>query len=218
VTTDEIADRLYGLPPEEFTRARDDAARELRNQGLRAEAAQVKELRRPTAAAAVVNRLVRDHRAGVERFLDAAAALRLAQLEGKGDLAKASRAERDALTKLIAAGGDAVRQSLQAAAVDETAAQELLEGRLERELEPRGFGTLLAEAAASAPRKPKPAPKKPDDRAARAKLHDAESALAAAEAAEKDARARWERATAGVRAAEKAVTKAREQLEKLQAP
>jgi hypothetical protein len=215
MTTDEIADRLYGLPPEEFTSARDEAARELRNEGLRAEAAQVKELRRPTAAAAAVNQLVRDHRAGVERFLDAAAALRRAQLEGKGDLAKASRAERDALAELIAAGGDTVRQSLQAAAVDEAAAQQLLEGRLEHELEPRGFGTLLAEAAASAPRKPKPAPK-PDDRAARAKLREAESALDAAEAAERDAQAQWERTAAAVRAAEKAVDRARRQLEKLQ--
>src|SRR5205085_3763976 len=128
-----IIDRLYGLPLEEFTRARNEAAAELRQAGSRADAERVKALRKPTAAAAAVNRLVREHRAEVEAFLDAAAGLRDAQFGGQGDLASATRRERDALGRLIRIAGDAVRQTLQAAAVDDEAARALLEGRLERE-------------------------------------------------------------------------------------
>jgi len=220
VTVDEIIDRLYGLPPEEFTAARDEAARELRAEGRRAEAAQVKERRKPNAAAGAVNRLVRDRRVDVERFLAAAGALRDAQLEGKGDLTAATRSEREALDRLVRAGGDRVRQSLQAAAVDEEAARQLLEGRLDRELEPRGFGTLFAGAPGKAQAKrpkpaPAPAPKKPDDSAARAKLRERERALAEASAREREAHRAWKKAEAELAAAERAVKRARDALGKL---
>ncbi len=144
--SDEIIDHLYGLPLAEFTQARNAAASELRKDGQREAADQVKALRKPTAAAGAVNRLVREHRGEVEQFLQAAAALRDAQFSGKGDLAAASRREREALKRLTGLGGEAVRQTLLAAAVDDEAAQQVLEARLERELEPRGFGTLLAHA------------------------------------------------------------------------
>jgi hypothetical protein len=99
---DEVIDQLYGLPPEEFTQARNEAERELRKAGQREQADLVKGLRKPTAAAGAVNRLVRSHRAEVEAFLEAAARLRDAQVAGRGDLAAAARAERTALDKLIA--------------------------------------------------------------------------------------------------------------------
>jgi hypothetical protein len=208
VTVDEIADRLYALPPDEFTGARDEAARELRREGLRAEATQVKELRRPTAAAAAVNQLVRKHRKDVERFLDAAAALRDAQVKGEGDLAKATKAERDALGKLVRMGGDQVRQSLQAAAIDREAASQLLAARLDRELELRGFGTLLGELprASRQPARP-PAPKKPDDSAARARLKRAKDDLADAQARERLARRELELARAAVERAQRQLTR-----------
>jgi hypothetical protein len=200
----EIVEKLYGLPLEEFTRARDEAAKQLRGEGRREEAEQVKALRKPTAAAAAVNRLVREHRGEVEGFLQAAKALRDAQFGGKGDLDAATRDERDALERLVAAGGEAVRQSLLAAAVDEAAAGELLEGRLERELEPRGFGALLAGVT------PRPAPKparpkvaKPDDSAARARLREAKAALAAAESEARRAQREVEIARAAVETAER---------------
>ena len=134
-------------------RARNEAARELRKAGQREAAERVKALRKPTAAAAAVNRLVREHRGEVEQFLRAAAVLRDAQFSGKGDLAAATKQEHEALERLTGIGGEAVRQTLLAAAVDDDAAQQLLEARLERELEPRGFGTLLAHAP--------PAPSRP---------------------------------------------------------
>ena len=219
MTVDEIIDRLYGLPLAEFTAARNEAARELRKAGEREAAERVKALRKPTAAAGAVNRLVREHRGEVEQFLHAAAELRDAQFSGKGDLAAATRQEHEALERLTGIGGEAVRQTLLAAAVDDDAAQQLLEARLERELEPRGFGTLLAHAPPAAARpagttapQPAPAPPerktpKPDDSAARARLEETEAALSAAEAEERDARRRWDVAQSELEEARAAVEK-----------
>ena len=181
MATDEIADQLYALPIEEFTQARNDAATELRKAGRRDEAEEVKALRKPTAVAGAVNRLVREHRDQVEEYLTAAAELRDAQVAGKGDVAAATKRERETLDRLLRLASGEVRQTLQAAAVDDEAAEELRRGRLERELEPRGFGTLLSHAKpAPAKPKPKPAKPKPDDRAARVKLRQAQEKLSAA--------------------------------------
>lgn len=217
---DQIIDRLYGLPLTEFTRARDEAARELRKAGEPEQARQVKSLRKPTAAAGAVNRLVRDHRAGVESFLGAAAALRDAQVAGKGSLTTAIRREREALDRLIRIGGAAVRQTLLAAAVDEEAARQLLEARLERELEPRGFGTLLAHvkpaAARRATTKRAPAPRKqPDDRALRAELRKATENVVAAEETEREAERQLAQAQRALEKARTAADKAQRSLDRL---
>ena len=151
----------------------------------------MKALRKPTAAAAAVNQLVREHRHDIDEFLSASAALRDAQVAGKGSLEDATKQQRDALARLVKAGGEPVRQSLLAAAVDEDAANELLAGRLERELEPRGFGTLLSHVKPST-RPARAKPPKQDDREARAKLNEAKQELSAAEAEERQARRRWE--------------------------
>ena len=235
----ETIDSLYALPLAEFTRARDLAASELRTAGQRENAERVKALRKPTVAAAAVNRLVREHRDEVERFLRAAVALREAQFSGKGDLAAARKDERDALDHLTRLGSEAVRQSLLAAAVDDDAARQVLEARLDRELEPRGFGTLLAyappaatkprEAAAGTRGRPpaaaappakstpaRPAPpeqRKPDDAAARTRLREAKTALGAAEAEERRARRHWDQARRELEKARAAVDRARRDLE-----
>src|SRR5947209_5998044 len=62
VTVEDVAERLYALPPEDFTRSRNEAAADLRKTGRRTEADEVKAMRKPTAAAAAANRLVREHR------------------------------------------------------------------------------------------------------------------------------------------------------------
>jgi hypothetical protein len=167
VSLDEIADRLYALPLEEFTPARKQAERELRQGGEREQADRVKALRKPTAAAGAVNRLVRSHRSEVETFLEAAAKLRDAQLEGKGGLGAVAEAERAALEELVDLGGESVRASLQAAAVDDEIARDLLAARLVREPEPAGFdpptgtaGTTSASRTSSRP----PAPEGSDMR------------------------------------------------------
>ena len=219
---DEITDRLYALPPEEFTRARNEAERDLRKTGEREQADRVKALRKPTAVAAAVNQLVRSHRSEVEAFLAAAAGLRDAQFAGKGDLGEAARAEQATLKKLVALGGDSVQQALQAAAVDDEVAQELLAARLEREPEPAGFGTLLAHAepaktsstakAKSGSRRA-PSPARANDSAARARLQDAKETLRAAKAEEQRAQRHWAQTQRELERAEAAVEKAQRELD-----
>ena len=203
MSVDEIADRLYGLPPEEFTQARNQAERELRKAGEREQADQVKALRKPTAAAGTVNRLVRAHRPEVEAFLAAAAGLRDAQFAGKGDIAAAAGAQREALEKLVSLGGESVRATLQAAAVDDNTARDLLAARLVREPEPAGFGTLLAHSEPAPAKRRAPAPASPDDSAARAQLQEAKKALGTAEAEERQARRNLEKAQAVVEKAQR---------------
>lgn len=182
-------DDLYALPLEDFTAARNALARE------RPEA---KQLRKPSVAAYAVNQLARRHARELDAFLDSAALLRRAQLGG-GDVAAATKAEREALKRLLQLAGeyapstqvDRVRQTLQAAAADEAAAAQVRAGRLERELEPAGFGSLVA-GTPKARRKPR------DDRAervakAQAAEREAREALKQAEAAEREARRSWER-------------------------
>jgi hypothetical protein len=224
VSVDEITDRLYALPPEEFTQARKEAERELRQAGEREQADQVKALRKPSAAAATVNQLVRSHRSQVDAFLEAAARLRDAQVAGKGDLASAAQAERIALDELVALGGQSVRTTLEAAAVDDDIARDLLAARLAREPEPAGFGTLLAHtepATAKSAAKAKsgnrraPAPARPDDSAARTRLQEAKRTLSAAAAEERQAQRRLAQTQRELEKAQAAVEKAQRELDRL---
>ena len=225
---DEIIDRLYGLPLAEFTAARNEAARELRKAGEREAAERVKALRKPTAAAGAVNRLVREQRGEVEQFLQAAVALRDAQFSGKGDLATATRQEHEALGRLLAIGGEAVRQTLLAAAVDDDAARATAGGatrartgtsRLRDPARARTAGGRDGLPARAAPQPAPPSPEreapKPDDRAARARLGDAEAALSAAETEEREARRRWEEAQNELERARAAVETAQRDLDRL---
>jgi len=224
VSVDEITDALYALRPEEFTQARDQAARELRQTGEREQADQVKALRKPTAAASAVNRLVRSHRSQVEAFLDTATRLRDAQFAGKGALATAANAERAALDELVDLGGEMVRASLLAAAVDDEIARELLAARLVREPEPAGFGTLLthaepdtAHSAAKAKpgRRRPPGPARPDDSAARTRLQEAKKTLRELELEEQQAQQHWTQAKRELEKAQVAVEKAQRELDRI---
>ena len=53
-----VVDQLYGLPLEEFTKARDAEARRLRAEGDKDAAAAVKALEKPTKAAWAINQVV----------------------------------------------------------------------------------------------------------------------------------------------------------------
>jgi hypothetical protein len=174
---------LYGLPLEEFTAARNALAREH---------PEAKGLRKPSAAAFAINQLARRHADELDAFLGAAAQLRHAQLKG-GDVRGATQEERQALQRLLQLAGeytsstqiDRVRQTLQAAAVDETAAAQVREGRLERELEPGGFGSLVSGPAPSRRVAAKPKRDRKAERAAvtaaRKQVQEALSAVREAE-------------------------------------
>jgi hypothetical protein len=171
---DDAIDRLYGLRLEEFIPARDALSRELRDAGRRGEAAAIKGLTKPTVAAWAVNQAVRSQpRAARELWTagDALAAAQEAVLSGKGsgaDLREAAERERAALDPLVdaarglltSAGGDLsettidrVRSTLQAAAIDPEARDEVAGGRATRERAPRGLfgGDEGAVGAAGAP-------------------------------------------------------------------
>jgi hypothetical protein len=171
--SDEQLDRLYGVPLDEFTAARDELAAELREQGEREGAAEVKKLRKPSVPAWTVNQLARKNRTEVEELLSVGKDLRKAQkkaLSGGGaeairDVTVRRRRAVDRLLdraeKILAqaehgtsrATLDKVEDSLQAATVDEEAAEVVRAGRLTRELTPPSGFELLGEGA--------PAPVKP---------------------------------------------------------
>jgi hypothetical protein len=227
---DAAADLLYGLPLEEFTPARNAAAVELRERGLRAEADAVKALAKPTVAAWAVNQLTRRRHADLDEFLEAAAVARDAQLGGRGDAREAIRRQRDALEGLVRGAreelrGDVsdqvagrIRQTLEAAAVDDEAAEQLRHGRLVKELEPAGFGTLAAHAKpSSAKQRPKvdSAKARRALQEARARLREAEDEHRAALAEERQAHKRWQQAHGDAEQAAERVEQARQKLESM---
>jgi hypothetical protein len=204
-------DRLFGLPLSEFVGARDALAKELRGDGRREEAEAVKQVRKPSVAAWLVNRLSRERELDVQRLLNAGETLRKAQAEAaKGEskgFAEARRDEGRALERLAEAareiagregtGQAAVAQAtqtLRAASLTDEGRELLRSGRLTEELEPPGFEALTGLAPAQRrkrPAKAKEEPKRPAKQAARKrvqKLRAAErDANAAARAAERDA-------------------------------
>jgi hypothetical protein len=195
-------DDLYGLPLEEFTAARNALAKT---------DAEAKGLRKPSAAAFAVNQLARRHAGELDAFLRAAAQLRHAQLEG-GDVRAATAEERQSLQRLLQLAGeyasaaqlDRVRQTLQAAAADEDAAAQVREGRLERELEPAGFGSLVSGPAparrpAKASRDAERKEAREADRQRRAALREAQAELREAEQALEQAQRRTDDAARRVR-------------------
>ncbi len=204
---DAEADRLYGLDPEEFVAARDAAAKALRGDGRRAEAATVAKLRKPSVAAWVVNRLARDEPDLLAALLDAGATLREVQLAGAAvaDLRAAIEAEAKALDALMrpagriaeraGSGRDAAlaraRDTLHAAALDPDLAEEARRGVVVREQQAIGFplGAAVPERPARAPArkatgkaaaKAEPEPRPVRDEVAAKRLERAAAAAAAA--------------------------------------
>jgi len=172
------ADRLYGLPHEDFVAERDALAKQLRADGRRAEADEVKALRKPPAVVWAVNQLMRTQRKPAKALV--AAADRAAKHPGDRD---ALRAHHDALDELTAAGAgllsakgrglseDAllrVRSALHAASLDRDAREDFIAGRLSEEPAPAGFAAITAipapkekKKAAKAAKAPPPPPAPP---------------------------------------------------------
>jgi len=157
---DPEVEALYGLPLDEFIKARDALAKaRSKEQGKEAGAA-VKGLRKPSVVAWALNQLARQHPDDVEALLEAGARLRRAQtaaLEGgdPAELREATRAENREVQALAAQAGSILRgagrggsatqeerlaATLRAAAVDTEAADWLRRGVLTEELSPAGFG------------------------------------------------------------------------------
>jgi hypothetical protein len=177
-------DRLFELPPGEFTAARNDLSRRLKQAGQNSISARVRELRKPTVAVWTVNQLARRHPKDVQALLETVERLRSAQEDALGggdaqELRSATSAEREALRglthhahELLAAEGhkptaavvERIASILRAAALDPDGRELLTAGRLTEELESAGFGAFAGmkiPAGATRPkRKPKPKPKR----------------------------------------------------------
>ena len=101
---DEV-DELADVPPEQFVAARDALAKQLKDDGKTAEAAEVRKLRKPTVTRWVADQVLRHHAADVEalrRALDKVAAAQEAAIT-RGDrtaLSEATAQRREAVTAL----------------------------------------------------------------------------------------------------------------------
>jgi hypothetical protein len=235
----EVADRLYGLPLEEFVAGRDEAARTLRKEKERDAAKEVAALTKPSAGAWAVNAIAREQPDLRDELLAAGDAVREAQQaavagEGARPLREATARQRaaiDAVLEVAASlqpGGkalsraalDRLRQTLQAAAGDDDVRAAIAAGRLVRDAEGGGawpFGGDDAPAPAP-PRKQRAKPAKrsaPADDSAERKAREAREAERR-EAAErrKEIEARLGEARAERRARERELSRAERDAER----
>jgi hypothetical protein len=174
-------DRLYALPLEEFTGARNDLVKRLGKAGQPEAAAEIKQLAKPSIPVWTANQLARREPGELRALLRSAEELRKAQeraLAGKGaaDLQKRLDEQRRAVRALAKLGRDIladegrsvsdtiverIAKTLDAAALDEGSRFLLRAGRLTEEVEPLGFEALAGMSAGpakgrSAAAKPKP--------------------------------------------------------------
>jgi hypothetical protein len=172
---------LYGLPLEEFTKARDALAKEARQAGEKEAADEIKALRKPPVSAWAVNQLARRHPQELKALVKAGEGLRKAQRAAVGGggpdaLRDATRAHRERLEELTSIarhdlGAESatlqrVVQNLRTASVDKEASKALLAGSLTGDVEQSGFGQLLSAVPAGGFRKPR-AKAKPEPKAER---------------------------------------------------
>lgn len=157
-SVEDVAQRLYGLLPEDFTSARDDAARGARAAGDREAAKAIAGLRRPSLAAWLVNALIRHRPTEVEQLLTLGEALRSAQLGLAGDEMRALNRQRQQLVAAVGRQaralarelghpvsedvGQEVEATLGAAMADPDVAEAVRSGRLTSPTSYAGLGTV----------------------------------------------------------------------------
>jgi hypothetical protein len=216
--SDQRLDELYREHPDGFVAGRNQLTKELQAEGDRDEAARVKKLRRPTAAAWLVNRAALSSPAELEEFADASKELEAAQeraLEGKDEGAAGWRAaaerEREATTAVVEVAAKLARdaghpaspsalelagETLRAAAADAELREQVVRGRVERE---RSAATLGTPAAGAPPKRDRGSAKRRDAAQAHRDLERLEGELADAEAREQRLRDRVERTAEALR-------------------
>lgn len=159
-TVGQEIDELFDLPLDEFTAARNDLAKRLKQDGDAEAAEQVRSLPKPSVAAWAVNQLARREVEAVRSLLNVAARLRSAQersLKGEraaDELRAAQAEEREIIRRLTRKAESVLREAgrpasgttlervaslLRAAAVDEPGRTTLREGRLSGDVEVSGF-------------------------------------------------------------------------------
>jgi hypothetical protein len=154
---DEVAARLYALPPEEFTAARNEAVAAARAAGDRDLARAIGALRRPTVGAWLVNLLAHQRPDLIGELFTLGGALRAAQRNLRGDELRELSVQRRTMIVALArqaralaiAAGRGVRDALPlaevettlgAALADDEVAEQVRLGRLVKTTEYAGFG------------------------------------------------------------------------------
>lgn len=164
----QVADELYGVPPEEFTRLRNERARRVGSDGDRDLAGRIRGLRKPSTSAWALNMLQRQYPEEIDRLLALGIQLREAQASLAGnELRELTRQRRHLVTALARRAGavaldlghpisrqveSELEQTLNAALVDPAAADALRSGRLTTTVSYAGMGPTYAGMA------PPPAP------------------------------------------------------------
>lgn len=161
VHLDDVADRLYALAPEEFTAARDAAAREAADGDLRKA---VKALRRPTASAHAVNVLVRERGDDVAALVALGDEMRAAMGGDAAEVRRLAEERRNRIADLVDADlptpvQQDVTATLEAATADPGLGAAVRTGRLVKPLRYAGFGAMpdLDDVVATPVRAPKKA-------------------------------------------------------------
>lgn len=192
---EQAADQLYALPPEQFTAARNELARQAAA-GDRALAAQIRDLRRPSLSAWAVNLLVRNRREQLQRLLDLGAELREAQHRLVGEALRELSAQRHKLVSALSReAGQLAKQAghplseparrevegtLEAALADPDVAETVRAGVLAAAVSYAGLGSVSMTATPSRTQsRPKVTPSPPADDT-RVALRDAEQRAAEA--------------------------------------
>ena len=160
---EEELDRLFGLPLDEFTPARNDLARRLKRAGQTDAAARVQALKKPSVPVWAVNQLARRHSDQVDALVAAGLGLREAQETafrgeaGREAVRGATAAEREAARNLTRLAQELLEQEgrpttravidrigslLRTAAITPAAGEALRAGRLTEEVEAGGFDAL----------------------------------------------------------------------------
>lgn len=157
---EEIADRLYALPPRRFVDERAAAIAEARQAGDAETAAALRKLRRPTVAAWLVNLLALRRPELLADLGELATALLAAQRQLDGEqLRELTGRRREVISALVATARSLAREAapelgagalpvaevegtLAAALSDPEVAQRVRSGRLVRPVTPEGLGTL----------------------------------------------------------------------------
>jgi hypothetical protein len=154
---DQIGDRLYELPPEQFIAARDEAVAEARRAGDRGTADAIAGFRRPTVAAWLVNLLALRRPDLLDELYALGEALRRAQHELRGEqLRELSGKRRGVVGALTAQARTLAREAgrgrladlplaevettLNAALADAGSAEAVRSGRLQKSVSYTGFG------------------------------------------------------------------------------
>lgn len=224
-------DRIYQVPLGEFTAARDELAKRLRDEGEREQADEVKKLRKPTAAVWLVNRLSSERELDVQRLAKAGEALGKAQAGGLSseEFASARDEEQRSLERLYQAAGELAEregvgapsveratQTLRAASLTDEGRKLLKQGRLTEELQAPGFEALTG-VPPIAPRRPAQKGKRDSSKDRKRALAEARETLRRLQGEERELRSSARGAAREAQRAEKEAARLRADADQAQA-